>query len=281
MCPVDGCASPYLTYHHFDPPWRIEKHNRVEGMIALCRPHADKADAGAFTDDQLRLLKSDGADHARTQRATGRFDFLRRQLIVKLGGVTMLDCPVLIEINGKRRVWVNRNDFGEVMLNVDLPRVGGMPRVLLDDNQWTVRADGLTDLKSPPGGRCLSIRSADHAAFDIEYKSLDDQEALEEVIGRSDPFSTTIEFPATLAVVGYRAVGSRIEARSNELRVDGAVRFQASVVERCGVGLSASLPRVASGRSTPKGTRPGPTRKQLSPHRGVATGEPTRTHPAA
>ncbi len=43
-CSLPGCGVPYLTWHHFDPPWRQEHYHRVEGMIALCRDHADKAD---------------------------------------------------------------------------------------------------------------------------------------------------------------------------------------------------------------------------------------------
>src|SRR5215211_7582447 len=58
-CPVDGCGSPYLTWHHFDPPWKERQHHDVVGMVALCREHHDKADVGAFTRQQLRQLKTE------------------------------------------------------------------------------------------------------------------------------------------------------------------------------------------------------------------------------
>lgn len=61
-CPVADCGNPYVTWHHFDPPWRVEHHHRPEGMIALCLEHAPQADAGAFTDDQLRALKRGGGN---------------------------------------------------------------------------------------------------------------------------------------------------------------------------------------------------------------------------
>ena len=57
MCPVDGCCSPYLTYHHFDPPWAEQRQHKVGGMIALCLQHHKEADGGAFTTEQLRRLK--------------------------------------------------------------------------------------------------------------------------------------------------------------------------------------------------------------------------------
>jgi hypothetical protein len=78
-CPVQDCGSPYLTWHHFDPPWRVEHHHRPEGMIALCRAHADKADHESFTDDQLRELKRVG--RLRAAEVRGRFDWMRQDLL--------------------------------------------------------------------------------------------------------------------------------------------------------------------------------------------------------
>jgi hypothetical protein len=75
-CPVQDCGSPYLTWHHFDPPWRVKHHHRPEGMIAVCREHADKADHGSFTDDQLRELKREG--RSRASQVRGRFDWMRQ-----------------------------------------------------------------------------------------------------------------------------------------------------------------------------------------------------------
>jgi hypothetical protein len=45
-------------------------------MVALCREHHDKADAGAFTREQLRQLKTKRA------RVTGRFDWMRQDLLL-------------------------------------------------------------------------------------------------------------------------------------------------------------------------------------------------------
>lgn len=70
-CPVKGCGSPYLTWHHFDPPWSKHEHHEPNGMIALCREHHDQADAGAFTKDQLRAFKVATSD--REKGVQGRF----------------------------------------------------------------------------------------------------------------------------------------------------------------------------------------------------------------
>ena len=71
-CPIDGCGSPYLTWHHFDPPWHVEQHHKFEGMVALCLQHHKEGDAGAFTPEQLRTLKED--------------PFLRRVDVALIGG---------------------------------------------------------------------------------------------------------------------------------------------------------------------------------------------------
>src|SRR5450432_802629 len=62
-CPV--CRSPFLTWHHFDPPEHVEKHWRPEGIIAMCRVCHDDADekgnrAGAYSKEELRAMKKAG-----------------------------------------------------------------------------------------------------------------------------------------------------------------------------------------------------------------------------
>src|SRR4029079_15500764 len=80
-CPVSGCANPYLEYHHFDPPWREKHHHNPEGMLALCAEHHRKADAGAFTVEQLREMKKESPNTVR-----GRFNWLRNELLAVVGG---------------------------------------------------------------------------------------------------------------------------------------------------------------------------------------------------
>ena len=59
-CPV--CRSPFLTWHHFDPPEHVEKHWRVAGIVAMCPLcHADADEkgtsAGAYSKEELRTMK--------------------------------------------------------------------------------------------------------------------------------------------------------------------------------------------------------------------------------
>ena len=56
-CPVLNCGNPYLSWHHFGPPWREKQHHDPNGMIALCVEHHAKADAGTYTKEQLHSYK--------------------------------------------------------------------------------------------------------------------------------------------------------------------------------------------------------------------------------
>ena len=56
-CPVETCRSPFLSWHHFDPPWNEIKENHAEGIIALCETCHRHADGGSYTKDYLHELK--------------------------------------------------------------------------------------------------------------------------------------------------------------------------------------------------------------------------------
>src|SRR6266446_2552326 len=56
-CPVPGCGSPLLLFHHFDPPWKRKHHHNPGGMIALCTKCHPKADRGTWTKAQLHSFK--------------------------------------------------------------------------------------------------------------------------------------------------------------------------------------------------------------------------------
>src|ERR1022692_4539989 len=63
-CPIPGCSSPYLEWHHFDPPWKVKHHHDPARMIALCRDHHPEADAGAFKVEQLHAYKATAKQRA-------------------------------------------------------------------------------------------------------------------------------------------------------------------------------------------------------------------------
>src|SRR5436190_194003 len=110
-CPVSGCANPYLEYHHFDPPWHEREHHDAAGMIALCAEHHRKADAGAFTGQQLRHMK-----RSDDKAVAGRFDWLRNNLLAVVGGSLYYDTPVILQFRGERAIWFERDESGHMLL---------------------------------------------------------------------------------------------------------------------------------------------------------------------
>lgn len=155
-CPVQGCGSPYLGYHHFDPPWRLEKHHRPEGMIALCAEHHKHADYGAFTIEQLRAMKLNPFLIAEGIPIKGGFAWKRRELAVAAGSNLVVGCPILLRVDMRRIVWISTDEQGFGGLNVDLLDQNGHPAVQMRHNDWVVLSEP-ADICCPPKGNSLSV----------------------------------------------------------------------------------------------------------------------------
>jgi len=153
-CPVDSCPSPYLTWHHFDPPWHTRQHHDPTGMVALCLQHHKEADAGAFAPDQLRAFKTT----VTRDRPVGRFNWKREQLILRAGGGLYVGCTVFLEMAGHQMIWLTADDDGNQMLNMDVRGAHGKLAFAMRDNCWTVLTE-LDDVEAPPSARSLVLRA--------------------------------------------------------------------------------------------------------------------------
>jgi hypothetical protein len=169
-CPVPGCNSPYLAYHHFDLPWREENHYRLEGMIALCAEHHSKADAGACTTIQLRAFKS-RFDNSSSREVRGRFDWMRRDIVVMAGSNYLQNCKTVFRHFGEPFLWFERDEDGYLLLNLGRPRVNDFPLPVIRRNEWTL--DGtVLNVESPPHGRILSVSYTDDDYISVEFKEV-------------------------------------------------------------------------------------------------------------
>lgn len=198
-CPVSNCGNPYLTWHHFDPPWRVEKHHRPMGMIALCQEHAAKADNGSFTDDQLRELKRRG--RIQSFMVQGRFDWMRRDLLAVVGGNFYYRQRVILQINGFPVIWFNRDEQGSLLLNFTLPSSTARPGIRLEDNVWLVPPT-VEELICPPNGRLIDVKHSGGYRFKVEFTEVRTPDQLAEKYpsrGRAWWASQILAFP--LAVV--------------------------------------------------------------------------------
>lgn len=234
-CPADRngkiCGSPYLTWHHFDPPWKVEKHHRPEGMIALCREHADKADNKSYTDEQLRILKREG--RSRGTVVSGSFDWMRRDMVALVGGNAYVETDVLIQDGNQPAVWFTTNATGEKMLNFRMPTVSGKQRAALVDNFWRVNPKDLKTMTCPPSGRLVEIKYANGDYLKFEFSDIGDVEQLKKKIPKLTYIAKyAFNYPFTLVEVEQEVAGTQIRLTSTEsITASGAMSLGDCVME--------------------------------------------------
>lgn len=230
-CPVESCGSPYLEYHHFDPPYRKLAHNNPEGMIALCSFHHPQGDNSAFTTEQLHEMKKRAADFSTVK---GRFNWLRRNLIVIAGSIITLETPSIFLVNSRKAVWLNRDKDGYHRLNIDTPGIQ------MRDNDWLVSTNNL-DIISPPGGRTLRVLTKSGERIYLEFKEINDEGELAKLTPMSASVANRTKFPFTVLLFEYstpEGVGPRISIDKDKMvlghdeishgviaRASGAVRY--------------------------------------------------------
>lgn len=157
-CPVHGCGVPYLTWHHFDPPWNIEKHHNPEGMIALCHKHADLADGKRWTNDQLRQMKQ--KPYWSPDEVKERFDYLRKDTVCIVGNIAF-HVKNILKIDGEPVIWFERDSEGYERLNLLVRDREGRIILQMENNDWTAYTEEVFDLICPPRGKDLRIISKD------------------------------------------------------------------------------------------------------------------------
>lgn len=245
-CPVDignePCGSPYLTWHHFDPPWRDEHHHRPEGMVALCQEHHRKADAGAFTAEQLRRLKDEGA--VRAEMVQGRFDWMRRDYLSIIGGNAYLRTPVPLELEGKPAIWFNRNDREEMLLNFDFSVEGEQPRVSIRDNFWMVSPQNINDLTCPPSGKEIRVDFQSGDVFRTHFRELTSSDELTKRYPWSAQWARDLSYPLTLVEVWEKWKGGGLSLTPEGTNLGSGNSVSHSFMSDCGVGISLGAPLV-------------------------------------
>jgi hypothetical protein len=160
-CPVQGCGSPYLEYHHFDPPWKEKHHHNPEGMIALCKGHHPEADKGAWTKEQLKAMKKDPYVE---NEVVGKFNWLRQDIII-MAGVIVQNPQVILKIDGENVVWMEKDLDGYYRLNMNVRDSEGNLVLRILNNDWVAYNESIVDIICPPSGKELSVTSRDHTTM--------------------------------------------------------------------------------------------------------------------
>lgn len=218
-CPVPGCGSPYLEWHHFDPPWRVENHHNPEGMIALCVQHHAEADGGAFTIEQLRQFKQskDGAEQVK-----GRFNWMRNELLMVVGGSFLVETYVALSYKGTPVIWLSRDDEGYLLLNVAKATIDGEPRFSMEENFWTVHGNQ-EDVECPPSGKTVSVKYPNGDSFSVRFLELSSEEALRKQYPEAPEGVFKVKTPLTAVEVTYRIKSAGIDIGPKEMRIYGNI----------------------------------------------------------
>lgn len=235
-CPVPGCGNPYLYWHHFDPPWSEEEHHNPSGMIALCGEHHPKADAGAFTKEQLHRLKTSG--RSRAHEVKGRFDWMRRDLLAVVGGSMFLRVPVVLQFRDEPMIWFNRDDEGYLLLNCRMLSGSGEPRLRIQDNFWFPRGHP-DEVESPPSGRKLRVGYKNGDRLSVEFFDVPASEDLFKRYPNANPHAAeVIQFPVVAVNVSFAVGGTEICFSPEKAVLPRQNLLVGGIIADCGVGVA-------------------------------------------
>ncbi len=181
-CPMPGvdgserCGNPYLTWHHFDPPWRTKNHNNPKGMIALCRTHHDMADHDAYTKEQLHQFKKQASN--RFRKVLGKLDWMRNNLVAAAGSNLYYNTPTIFQYYEDRVIWFERDKQNHLLLNIDLLPLPSSSRAQMSNNIWQV-IDEPIDIKCPPSGKLIHVKYENGNSLKIEFQNIDSASKLQ------------------------------------------------------------------------------------------------------
>ena len=182
-CPVEECGIPFLTWHHFDPPWSEREHHNPEGMIALCETHHTMANAIIFSKDQLREWKANPNPR----------DFIREKFLwfldrclIRLGGCYAPNwCAV--EFGGEQVLGVSGENSDHNTIDAVLRDADGNVLLRFDKNMFSVELSSIHDISISVSSNRVKVWSAPREiGFECHYsvKALPD---IENLIVRDTP----------------------------------------------------------------------------------------------
>lgn len=169
-CPEKNCGCPFLSYHHFAPPWHVKNHHNPDGMIALCLHHHKAADNGAYTDQQLKNLKTNPY-LTNQDLLIGEISWKRHHILFDIGGNYFLGASEIYLRGKEKLIWVDFDQDGHIMINFDLKSSDGNLVFSMRNNDWII-STSLNDIESPPAMKKIKLEDKKKGIkLDIEFKS--------------------------------------------------------------------------------------------------------------
>lgn len=180
-CPI--CGSPFLTWHHFDPPWRKKQHHNPEGMIALCPEHATHADGGHWTITQLRSLKHPLNLDA---RVVASWPWQPEKAVFMLGNSYYIGERPLLALSNRSVFSASKyippgQHNPAIMFSVNLQNETGKSLLSLKDNFLSFYASDLSDVQCPPQAKIFEAVNKNGISLKLQHKRLSLDAFLEQV----------------------------------------------------------------------------------------------------
>ena len=220
-CPVPNCGSPFLSWHHFDPPWSVKEHHNPEGMIALCTQCHPMADSGAFSPAQLRCFKQNPNP---IEFVKAKFPWMPENCIIRLGGCYAQDwCR--ISISGEPILEIRKDKVGLTTINFVLKNESNEILATMHENVFHALNDSIHDLAISASANRIKIWSEERciglefhysrmSATEIEKYIQKDTPVMPDFVGQPVPIENLKEFYIELsqikdfmpevAAIGYR-----------------------------------------------------------------------------
>lgn len=217
-CPAENCGSPYLEYHHFDPPVHIRPHNEPGGMIALCPSHHAKADGGAYSNEQLHKFKKNKVN---SEIVKGNLDYLRNKLLAIVGGNFYYDIEDIITIDGEKIISLRRDNEGYLRLTAKVPSMMPEERLVIEDHSW--EKIGLPkDLRSPPQGKELEVTYKNGDYLFLRFGIIKDRDEAKKRYNTDILDKFNIEYPITTLEINLRIANTSINLTPKGSKIGGA-----------------------------------------------------------
>lgn len=169
-CPV--CGSPFLSWHHFDPPYHAQPHHNPEGMIALCPCHHKMADCGVYSAAHLRKLKH---RHHNPGRIACPWPWEPENVAFILGGNILFGpCPVL-SVDGDEVLTARRNlllsdESQSIVFDLCLRSRDGDDIARIDGNVFEAFTPDLKDFRFTPGANVFRVEHASGVELGLEFR---------------------------------------------------------------------------------------------------------------
>ena len=231
---MPDCGNPYLSWHHFNPPWRDERHHRPADMIALCLDHSAKADGGAYQPELLREWKKTG--QAQAVSIEGRFQWMRRDYLAVIGGNFYYKNGTILQIGLRRCIWFGRDADGYQLVNFWMPTTADEPRARVFESGWIVPPN-IKDMECPPTGKRLKVWYANGDRIAFEFFDIADAGQLVDRYPAAKDWRNHVDFPTTVVEISERASGSPIEFGPAETTLPGQNIIRNSFIGGGGVAI--------------------------------------------